>query len=106
MKLSEFLSNYQDFRKEIHEDIRDGILALDDEIQILSDEQGIILDWYYSDEVQAADLKQSDSGIPFHEQKELWHQYKEVKPNLQTISVRKFLEVISKNIKYYSNKRS
>lgn len=104
MKLSEFLSNYQEFKKEIYEDLQDGILTPDDEIQILSDEQGIILDWYYSDEVQAADLKQSDSGIPFHEQKELWHQYKNVKPNLQTISVRKFLEVISKNIEYYSKR--
>lgn len=103
MRLSEFLNSYEDFKAEILADIDDGILTMEDDIQILADGQGIILDWYYSDELQKGDLLERDEALSFAEQKELWKQYRKDKPLLKTIKVNKFIEIINKNLKYYKN---
>lgn len=48
--------DYADLISELNEDLRDGILSLDDTIQILRADEEVtryyrpVIDWYYSDE--------------------------------------------------------
>lgn len=51
------VQDYQDFLKELKEDLADHVLDQTDTIQILRDSTGLIEDWYYNKETMQADYQ-------------------------------------------------
>ena len=69
--------DYADLISELNEELRDGILSLDDTIQILRSDEEItryyrpVVDWYYSDEKMAECLDLDSSNRRQYEQDKL-----------------------------------
>ena len=85
--------DYSDLISELNEELRDGILSIDDTIQILRADEEItryyrpVVDWYYSDEKMAEYLDLDDSNR---------RQYEQDKSKLISISVKDCLSELSK----------
>lgn len=85
--------DYSDLISELSEELSDGILSIDDTIQILRSDEEItryyrpVIDWYYSDEKMAECLDLDRSNR---------RQYEQDKPKLISVSVKDCLSELSK----------
>lgn len=85
--------DYSDLISELSEELSDGILSLDDTIQILRSDEEItryyrpVIDWYYSDDRMAECLDLDGSNR---------RQYEQDKLKLISVSVKDCLSELSK----------
>lgn len=98
--------NYSEIITELEEEIEDGILTLDDTIQILRDDKTlydnyyVVVDWYYSDDTMMEIIKEIENCIDIEcrNDKKAIEIYFEDKENLEEVTVREILsELIEVN---------
>lgn len=81
--------DYSELITELKEELTDHTLKSDDFIQVLRDDRGVIVDWYYSEVVQA-DLYKPDIFDTLEEaaaMRKLKKQYEEDRPRLVSCRV-------------------
>lgn len=85
--------DYSDLISELSEELSDGILSIDDTIQILRSDEEItryyrpVIDWYYSDDRMAECLNLDTFNR---------RQYEQDKPKLISVSVKDCLSELNK----------
>ncbi len=96
--------DYDEFIQEIHEELADGVLALDDEIQILRGPSiggySPIVDWYYDHETMTSDYidEHIDPSGDLLKVDAAWRQYNDDRPHLETMKVSDVLaEMMDRN---------
>lgn len=105
MRLAEALSIAHELLGELRQDIADGIFGEEEPLQVLV-EDNIVIDYYYSDEVERRNLLHE----PYYDEtveeiqirKDGWLQYKKDKPFLQPVTVKQLIDMLSSFIEYYS----
>lgn len=90
--------NYKIFKVEIEEELADGILTPSDKIQVLR-KDGVITDWYYSDELMKSDLtpEYDDTEREIDVKQKIQELYEQDKPYLENISVSAFLSELKQS---------
>lgn len=107
MRLTEALSIAHELLGELRQDVADGIFSEEEPLQMLM-EEGVIIDYYYSDEVEKRNLLHEPE--PYESIKEIqirkdgWLQYKKDKPFLHPVTVKQLIYMLSSFIEYYSPK--
>ncbi len=89
---------YSKFISQLKEEIKEKTLHIVEDIQVLRDSRGQVIDWYYSDKemMDLYELAEGDEESE-REMKEIMKQYKKSKPYLQSISVANLLIELEEN---------
>lgn len=107
MSLTEALSIANELLNELLEDLSADVLKKDTPLQVLV-EDNIIVDYYYSDEVERSNLlheRTCDESIEDVQlRKDAWLQYKKDKPLLKETTVQALIFNLNAFISYYSPK--
>ncbi len=83
---------YNKFINQLKEEIKEKTLHIIEDIQILRDNRGQVVEWYYSDKemIELYELAESDPCTE-EEGKRIMKKYEEDKPYLQSVSVANLL---------------
>lgn len=107
MKLSEALQIANELLDELQEDVSDGVISSEEILGVVI-EDNIIVDYYYSEEIERENLLHEpwdyESDYEIRVRKDAWLQYKKDKPNLVYVTVRQLIFHLNNFIAYYSTK--
>lgn len=91
----EIVKEYQSFQQELTEDLQDGILTNASAIQVLRDESGCILDWYYDPATMESDYDQMEQDYGTAYAQKAYRQYWRDRPKLTQITTLEALQEIT-----------
>lgn len=107
MQLSEALDIAKELLNDLHEDLLYGVLAPEDEIQVLVEED-VIIDYYYNDKATREDLlrvrEADETDEMFQQRQKAWGQYKEDLPHLKTLNVSMVTGALEAFVEHYSKR--
>lgn len=107
MQLSEALDIAKELLNDLHEDLLYGVLAPEDEIQVLVEED-VVIDYYYDDKATREDLLRAreadETDEMFQQRQKAWGQYKEDLPHLKTLNVSMVTGALEAFVEHYSKR--
>lgn len=107
MQLSEALDIAKELLNDLQEDLLYGVIAPEDEIQVLAEED-VIIDYYYDDKATREDLlrgrEADETDKEFQQRQKAWEQYKKDLPHLKTLNVCMVTGALEAFVEHYSRR--